>query len=96
MKMTTLEIIHDNRSTPKKSDFRQGNQVCNRAKNSHLPLRKREKVMQKFRSPDRCLLFLCMFSAVHNLFVPPAKKSSALSKHIHRLQVFAQWNSVVP
>lgn len=66
----------------------------NRAENSHLPLRKREKVIQKFRSPDRCQLFLSVFSAVRNLFVPLAKKSPALTKHIHRLQASAQWNTV--
>jgi len=67
----------------------------NRAENSHLPLRKRERVLQKFRSSGGCQRFVSVFSAVRNLFVPPASVSSALSRHIHRLGAFAQWNAAV-
>lgn len=42
----------------------------NRAENSHLPLRKRERVMQRFRSPCALQRFVSVFSAVRNLFVP--------------------------
>lgn len=59
----------------------------NRAENSHLPMRKRERVIQKFRSPGGCQRFL-------NIFVPPASKSSALHRHLHRVTVFAKWNAV--
>ncbi|MDG6095236.1 IS6 family transposase [Acetobacter sp. AN02] len=65
----------------------------NRAENSHLPLRKRERVMQKFRSPGGCQRFVSVFSAVRNLFVPPASLSNALSRHTYRLRAFAQWNT---
>lgn len=64
----------------------------NRAENSHLPLRKRERIMQKFRSPGGCQRFVSVFSAVRNLFVPPASIDNAVSRHVHRLQAFAQWN----
>lgn len=33
----------------------------NRAENSHLPLRKRERVMQKFRLPSGCQRFVVVF-----------------------------------
>nr|WP_267298839.1 IS6 family transposase [Neokomagataea thailandica] len=66
----------------------------NRAENSHLPLRKRERIMQRFRSPGGCQRFLTVFSIVRNLFVPPAANANALARHIHRLQAFAQWNTV--
>lgn len=66
----------------------------NRAENSHLPLRKRERVMQKFRSPGGCQRFVSVFSAVRNLFVPPAANDNALSRHIHRVRAFARWNTV--
>jgi len=36
----------------------------NRAENSHLPLRKRERGMQKFCSPGGCQRFVSVFSAV--------------------------------
>ena len=64
----------------------------NRAENSHLPLRKRERIMQKFRSPGGCQRFVSVFSAVRNLFVPPVSIDNALARHIHRIRAFAQWN----
>jgi putative transposase len=45
----------------------------NRAENSHVPLRKRERVMQGFRSPGRLQRFVSIFSALRNLFVPPSR-----------------------
>lgn len=65
----------------------------NRAENSHLPLRKRERIMQKFRSPGGCQRFVSAFSAVRNLFVPPAADTNALTRHIHCVQAFAQWRA---
>lgn len=66
----------------------------NRAENSHLPLRKRERVMQGFRSPGGLQRFLHVFSAVRNLFVPPRSKSSALTVHLHRIRAIAHWKAV--
>ena len=43
----------------------------NRAENSHLPLRKRERMMQGFRSAGGLQRFTSVFSAVRNLFVLP-------------------------
>jgi putative transposase len=62
----------------------------NRAENSHVPLRKRERVMQSFRSPGSLQLFVSIFSALRNLFVPPRSERSALATHIHRLQAVAE------
>jgi putative transposase len=66
----------------------------NRAENSHLPLRKRERVMQAFRSSGSLQRFLSAFSAVRNLFVPPRSKRTALALHLHRVSAFAHWKSV--
>lgn len=66
----------------------------NRAENSHLPLRKRERVMQRFRSVGGLQRFISVFSAIRNLFVPPQWKRSALSTHIHRIRAMAQWKAV--
>lgn len=44
----------------------------NRAEDSHLTLRKRERVMQGFRSVGGLHRFISMFSAVRNHFVPSA------------------------
>jgi len=66
----------------------------NRAEDSHLPLRKRERVMHKFRSPGGCQRFVSVFSAIRNLFVPPAYSDNALARHIHRVPALAQWKHV--
>ena len=65
----------------------------NRAENSHLPLRKRERQMQGFRSAGALQRFTSVFSAVRNLFVPPASKRLAISTHLHRLAAFARWRT---
>ncbi|MHC2567691.1 transposase-like protein [Rhizobium leguminosarum] len=66
----------------------------NRAENSHVPLRKRERVMQGFRSVAGLQRFISIFSAIGNLFVPPHWKHSALAIHIHRIRAMAQWKAV--
>jgi putative transposase len=66
----------------------------NRAENSHVPLRKRERTMQGFRSPGGLQRFVSIFSALRNLFVPPSSNRSALAIHIHRLQAMAEWKAV--
>jgi putative transposase len=65
----------------------------NRAENSHLPLRKRESIMQGFRSAGGLQQFTSVFSAVRNLFVPPRSYQSALATHLHRLQAIAAWKA---
>ncbi len=66
----------------------------NRAENAHVPLRKRERMMQGFRSPGALQRFISIFSALRNLFVPPHSKRSALALHIHRLQAMAECKAV--
>jgi putative transposase len=66
----------------------------NRAENSHVPIRKRERAMQGFRSWPGLQRFVSIFSAVRNLFVPPRSHRSALSTHVHRLRAMAEWKAV--
>jgi putative transposase len=66
----------------------------NRAENSHVPLRKREWMMQGFRSVGGLQRFISVFSAVRNLFVAPHQTHSALATHIHRIRAMAQWKVV--
>ncbi len=65
----------------------------NRAENSHLPLRKRERMMQGFRSVGGLQRFTSVFSAARNLFVPPRSHQSALATHLHRLWAMAAWKA---
>jgi putative transposase len=64
----------------------------NRAENSHLPLRKRERIKQGFRSQGGLQRFVAIFSALRNLFVPPRSDRSANAIRHHRLDAMAQWN----
>ncbi|TAZ87557.1 IS6 family transposase [Rhizobium ruizarguesonis] len=66
----------------------------NRAENSHVPLRKRERMMQGSRSVGGLQRFISVFSAVRNLFVAPHQRHSALATHIHRIRAMAQWKAV--
>lgn len=66
----------------------------NRAENSHIPLRKRERIMQRFRSPGSLQRFISLFSAIRNLFVPARSNHSAIAAHLHRLTAMAQWKAV--
>ena len=65
----------------------------NRAENSHVPLRKREHMMQGFRSPGGLQRFAANFSALRNLFVPSRHKRSAFQTHLHRLNAMAEWRT---
>jgi len=65
----------------------------NRAENSHLPLRKRERMMQGFWSVGGLQRFTSVFLAVRNLFVPPHSRRSAIATHLHRLQAMAAWKA---
>jgi putative transposase len=65
----------------------------NRAENSHLPLRRRERAMQGFRSPGGLQRFVSIFSVIRNHFVPPRSSRSAFATHLHRLGAMAQWKA---
>ena len=66
----------------------------NRAENSHVPLRKRERMMRGFRSPGRLQRFVSIFLALRNLFDSPRPKRSAFAIHLHRHRAMAQWKAV--
>lgn len=66
----------------------------NRAENSHVPFRKRERQMQGFRSPGGLQRFASVFSTFRNLFVPPARRRSALATRLHRLEALSEWRQV--
>lgn len=66
----------------------------NRAENSHVSLRKRERSMQRFRSAGSLQRFVSVFSAIRNLFVPPRSKRSASQNRVHRLLAIAEWKAV--
>jgi putative transposase len=66
----------------------------NRAENSHVPIRKRERMMQGFRSWSGLQRFVPIFSAIRNLFVPPRSHRTASGIRLHRLAAIADWKSI--
>jgi putative transposase len=77
-----------------KVEHRSHKGLNNRAENSHVPFRKRERIVQHFRSARALQRVVSIFSAFRNLFVPPRSKRSALGTHLHRINAFAQWKAV--
>ncbi|MFG6574237.1 DDE-type integrase/transposase/recombinase, partial [Sulfitobacter sp. 1A13353] len=63
----------------------------NRAENSHLPFRKRERCMQGFRSPGGLQRFVACHSATRNRFSIPARRRSAIETRYHRIEAFDAW-----
>ena len=67
----------------------------NRAENSHLPFRKRERAMQGYRSPGSLQRFVSIHSSIRNCFSVPTRRRSALTIRYHRLEAFDAWNTAV-
>ena len=63
----------------------------NRAENSHLPYRSRERVMRGHRSPGGLQRFVSMHSATRNCFVPLRHRHSAQGRRYHRLEALGIW-----
>jgi putative transposase len=56
-------------------DHRPHKGLNNRAENSHLPVRKRERVLQRFKSTQHAQTFLSVFGPIGNHFRPAATAS---------------------
>ena len=76
-------------------DHRSHKGLNNRAENSHLPFRKRERAMQGYRSSGSLQRFVSIHSAIRNCFSVPARRRSALTIWYHRLEAFDAWNAAV-
>ncbi len=63
----------------------------NRAENSHRPVRKRERVLQHFKSPEHAQRFLELFSALCNHFRPRRHLLPADQYRHLRSERFEQW-----
>jgi putative transposase len=75
-------------------DHRRHKRLNNRAENSHRPVRKRERAMQRFKSPEQAQRFLETFSAICNHFRPRRHRLSAQRyRHIMRKR-FHDWRQV--
>ena len=66
----------------------------NRAENSHVPMRKRERIMQRFQSAGALRRIASIFCVVENLFVPLHSNCSALRIQTNWLQAMAERKAV--
>jgi putative transposase len=78
-------------------EHRRHKRLNNRAENSHRPVRKRERALQRFKSPAHAQQFLEPFSAHcnHFRFRPRRHLLSAEQYRQIRTQRLEQWRAVV-
>ena len=72
----------------------QGLRQNNRAENSHQPVRRRERKMQRFKSAASVQRFLSTHAAVYNLFNTQRHLISRRTLRIYRAQAMATWQIV--
>jgi putative transposase len=73
----------------------QGLRKNNRAENSHQPVRRRERKMQRFKSAGSAQRFLSLHAAVHNTFYLQRHLISRSTLRTFRAEAAAQWRAAV-
>jgi putative transposase len=76
------------------TEHRRHKRLNNRAENSHLPTRKREPVLQRFKSAEHAQRFLISFSDVGNHFRPRRHLLTASADRQIRTERHATWRDV--
>jgi putative transposase len=71
----------------------QGLRKNNRAENSHQPTRRRERKMQRFKSPGSAQRFLSVHAAVHNTFNVQRHLTSRNTLRVLRDEAFRTWRA---
>lgn len=66
----------------------------NRIEGSHVRIRKRERMMQGFRSPGSAQRFVSIHAAFYNHFNTRRHLVSVIEHHMKRNQVFASWHGM--
>jgi putative transposase len=77
----------------KRHDF--GGRKNNRAENSHLPVRQRERRMQRFKSPGSAQRFLSIHAAIYNTFYTQRHLISRCTLRELRTATMEEWRLVV-
>ena len=74
-----------------RDNHRTGKRLNNRAESSHVPVRRRERKRQGFRSPGSAQRFLSMHAATYNIFTVPRHLTTARVHRLFRAEAFATW-----
>ena len=75
------------------AEHEQGLRKNNRAENSHQPVRRRERKMQRFKSPKSAQRFLAIHAAVYNLFNVQRHLISRRTLRRFRTSAMAEWRA---
>lgn len=75
-------------------DHRQHKGLNNRAENSHRPIRRRERVMQCFKSPEQAQRFLSPFGPIYEHFKPNRHLMKATDYQKLMVNRFQVWQDV--
>src|SRR4028119_1763923 len=73
-------------------EHRQSRYLNNRAENPHQPTRKRERVMQRFKSAGHVQRFLSAFGPIRDHFCPRRHRLQAADYRRERASRFQVWN----
>lgn len=71
-----------------------GRWLNNRAENSHLPFRRRERVMLRFRRMRSLQKFAAVHASVYNLFNSERSRSSRQDFKLNRAVALAEWRDL--
>jgi transposase-like protein len=66
-------------------------QANNRAESSHVPVRRRERKLQGFKSPRSAQRFLSLHAVTYNTFTVPRHLVSARTHRLFRAEAFEAW-----
>jgi putative transposase len=75
-------------------EHRQHKGINNRAENSHQPTRRRERQMERFKSPRHAQRFLAAHDGINNLFPLRRHRLPAAQYRAARTQAFRTWAEV--
>jgi putative transposase len=65
----------------------------NRAESSHVPVRRRERKLQGFKSPRSAQQFLSLYAAIYNTFTVPRHLTTARMNRLLRAEAFEVWRN---
>ena len=74
--------------------FRQSRYLNNQAEVSHQPTRRRERLMQRFKSARHVQRFLSSHGQIHNLFQLRRHRLTAADHRVARDRAFQTWRDV--